>query len=153
MAQTLLVPIEKGEDFEATLMTPEMYAAHWPEISKELDRIPQFWTPWFTKEYLRTAPLHGMHIWNAGPPGKFHLIVYAQVFHYVAGTAYQIVFAFGNHLDKAIPILEATFERIAAQLDCDYFEIIGRDGWGRKLQDAKKIATIFRRDVPKFGVH
>lgn len=153
MAQTLITESVKEEGFEATLMTPEMYAAHWPQISMELDRIKRFWSPWFTKDYLRSAPLNGMHVWNAGPPGRFHIIVYAQVFPYISGTAYQLVFAFGNRLDQAIPILEATFERVATTFGCDYFEIIGREGWGRKLKGAKKVATVFRRDLPKFGVH
>lgn len=140
-------------EFRVELLTPEAYAHFWPMISKELDKIPQYWTHWWTKEFLRGAIFNGVQIWGVGTENAMNLVVYTQVVHYPALNLFQIVLALGNNLDKALPILEAMFEKIAHDQGCQQFEIIGRRGWGRKLKRCQEIATTFRRDVPQFGVH
>lgn len=149
MAQTLVTISES----KVVLLTPERYASFWPEISTQLDRIPQFWSPWWTKEFLRTAQYHNMQIWCAGSGDEVHLFVYSQILSYPAMNLFQIVLILGNNLDKHLPTLEALFEKVAHDADCQQFEVIGRSGWGRKLPHCQPIATVYRREIPQFGVH
>ena len=42
-------------EVEARRISPEEWAVHWPSVSRELDTIPQWWTPYWTKDFINHA--------------------------------------------------------------------------------------------------
>jgi hypothetical protein len=79
--------------------------------------------------------------------------MYTQVFNYVSTSVFQLMLVFGQGIDRMLPTIEAFFTKIAHDQGCTQFEVIGRRGWKRKFKGVKEIATVLRKDIPKFGVH
>lgn len=146
-----LSEVQIGE-FRAYVMSQEAYAHHWPKIAQQLDYVKQYWEPWWTKEFLRQCQVHGFTVWACGPEGEIRLFAWTQVVQMPAMSLFQIVLLLGNGLDRGLPALEACFEKAAKLCECEEFEILGRVGWEKKLR-AKRVASVFRRKVPKFMEH
>lgn len=144
-----------GEIVEVVRIGPEAYETWWPDISKQLDTVPQTWNKHWTKEALFEAGMRGVvQVWGFGLPKKINLIVYTQVVEYPASKILQVILAFGNSLDSCLPTLEATFERYAQVMECDRCEVFGRGGWERKLGGRfKRDGVILSCEVKKQGVH
>lgn len=141
--------------WEAERLSPEAFLSYWPMISQELDRIPHTWNTYWTKEFIRDAVMNGrFQIWGFGPPETVCLMVFTQVVYYPANMILEIILGFGNGLDDALPLIEATFERFAQEQNCTLCEIRnGRPGWSRKLDNFKCTGITLRRKVEKQGVH
>lgn len=135
------------------VLSLEAYAHYWPEVSDALDSIKFMWEPWFTKEFLRACQLHGVTIWGFGDGTKLEIIMYTQIYNYVSTTVFQLMLVFGQGLDRMLPTIEAFFTKVAHDQGCAQFEVIGRPGWERKFKGVKRVATVLRKDIPKFGVH
>ena len=112
--------------FEAWRISPESYSQYWPYIDKELDRVPHIWSSHWTKESLYEGGMSGkFQVWGFGAPGAINVIVYTQVAEFPAARILEIFLAFGNSLESALPVMEATFEKFAQVTECRICEIIG----------------------------
>jgi hypothetical protein len=139
---------------EARRIGPEEWIVYWPMISKELDTIPQWWAPYWTKEYINTNVLNGgWQAWGFGDIDKVNIIILTQVMMYPANRILQIMLAFGNSLDLCMPLMEATLERFAVETGSKFCEFIGRPGWESKFPRFKPVGIVFRCEVPTMGVH
>lgn len=148
MGQTLNV-----SDVQVSLMPEEAYVRFWPQIEVELDKIPHVWTPYFTKEYLRDVPLHQeLMVWCTVEKGAVMLVIFAQFIEIPRGKGLCFLLALGNGLDKALPQLDATFERLGHVMECDFVEIRGRRGWVRKVPGFKEDYVVASRQLRKFEV-
>jgi len=145
-----------AEALEMRRISPDEWTVHWPHTSESLDRIPQFWADYWTKEFINGAVLSGAwQAWGFGAKvGDINVIVLTQIVEFPANRFLQIPLAFGNHLDRCLPTIEATIERFAVEAKCDICEVIGREGWQKKLGPRfAKYAVVLKARVPKMGVH
>jgi hypothetical protein len=127
---------------------------YWPWIERELDTVSHTWYGHWTKESLRDLALCGQfQVWGFGPPNQIRIVVFTQLIHYPAGIVLQGFLSFGNSLDLALPIMEATFERFALETGCWRCEIVGRKSWGRKIGNLRLDYSVFSRQVEQQGVH
>lgn len=107
---------------------------YWPHITREMDRIPQVWDTWWTKEALLQQILcGGMQLWGVGPPNQLRLIAITQVNTYPANRILQIVLVLGNSLHESAPVLAATLQKFAHLQGCLIGEVVGRPGWEKFL--------------------
>ena len=140
--------------FEAYRIPSESYAKYWPQIEQALDRIPHIWASHWTKESLFECGMSGrFQVWGFGSPGLINVIIYTQIVEYPASRILQAFLAFGNSIDQAMPVIEATFEKFASIAACDACEVVGRKGWAKKLPGFKESRTIYRREASSHGVH
>jgi hypothetical protein len=141
-------------EVEARRIDPEEWNLHWPDISRELDTIPQYWAPYWTKDYMcANVMTGGWQAWGFGDVGSIRVIVLTQLIVYPASRVMQMMLGFGNSLDLVAPLIEATMERFAMEAECDYCEIVGREGWAKKFPRFKKVGVVLRCEVPTAGVH
>jgi hypothetical protein len=149
-----VVQVVRPHEFEASRLRSEDVKYYWPWIDRELDRIPQTWCGHWTKDSLYELTLNErFQLWGFGPPDKIQIFVFTQIVHYPANRILQAFLCFGNSLDDALPIIEATFERFAMETNCALFELSGRKGWERKLKNFRHDYTVLTRDVELRGVH
>jgi hypothetical protein len=144
-----------NEERESRRVQPEEWEVHWPHISESLDRIPQHWSDYWTKESIFEQVMRGeWQAWGFGTePDLLNVIVLTQLIDYPAGRVLQIVLAFGNHVEECLPVMEAVLERFAIVAGARWCEICGRTGWERKLPRFRRRGVILRAEVPKIGVH
>jgi hypothetical protein len=143
-----------SEPFEALRLRNEEIVYYWPWIDKELDRVPHIWSGHWTKDSLYELSMNDrFQLWGFGPKDEIRIFVFTQVIHFPANRILQAFLCFGNSLDEALPIIEATGERFAMETGCNMFEITGRKGWERKLKGFKCDYTVFTKIVPSQGVH
>jgi hypothetical protein len=146
---------EALNEVEALRVPPEVFCDEWwPNFEHELDRVPHLWDEQWTKESLKTAVEMGaVQVWSFGPPAETRVIVFTQLVEYPIGRVLQVFLAFGNGLDAVLPMIEATFEKLAMLSDCVFCEVIGRPGWERKLPRFKRVAVVLRCKIEQKGVH
>jgi hypothetical protein len=141
-------------EVEARRIYPDEWAIHWPAISRELDTIPQYWAPYWTKEYMSSNVISGgWQAWGFGDLGTIRVIVLTQLIIYPASRVMQLMLAFGNSLEAVAPLIEATMERFAMEAECQYVEIVGREGWAKWFPRFKRVGVVLRCKVPTMGVH
>lgn len=146
MGQTL-------EDYKTELMNVEAIDRYWPLIDKELDRVPQMWQPYYTKEFLREAALSGyFNVWGVGPSEEIHLVVFTRILEYPGAKVLRVFFAFGNHLAECLPSLTGALEKLANNTECDFCEIAGRIGWEKKVPGFKRSGVTLLRPLKQFRV-
>ncbi len=140
---------------ETRRISPEEWSIQWPNISESLDRIPQYWADYWTKEYINWCVVTGTwQAWGFGTESlQLNVIVLTNVVDFPANRFLQIPLAFGNHLEEMLPLIEATLERFAVEAECDICELVGRFGWERKLKRFKRRGVVLRCAVPNMGVH
>lgn len=140
----------QASEVKMALLTPPYFDFYWPKISEELDHIPHVWSQWWTKEALFTAVLERrMEVWAVGPKDMFTVILFTQVLNYPASRVLQVFLAFGRGIDEVLPTLDATLDRYASIQGCTSIEVIGRDGWEKKLQSVgfKPSSIVLSRPV------
>lgn len=141
-------------EVEARRISPEEWVVYWPNVSKELDTIPQWWEPYWTKDFINHAVLtQGWQAWGFGDLNTVNLIVFTQLITYPGAKVLQMVLAFGNSLAACAPLVEATLERFAVETRSQYAEIVGREGWVEYFPRFRKVAVVLRCEVPDMGVH
>jgi hypothetical protein len=144
------------EETEARRVWPHEWEAHWPHISTSLDGVMEYWKYHWTKKYIYDAVMRGeWQAWGFGKErGLLNVIVLTRVSQYPANMIMQIPLAFGNSLDKCLPLLEATLVRFAIANGCQYIEFVGRPGWERKVEsNLRKVGVLLRLDIEKQGIH
>jgi hypothetical protein len=122
----------------------------WPEISKELDTVPQIWADRWTKESIYQAVMmEHFQCWAAGDDSRIRVVMFTQVAVYPACNVLQVMIAFGNGIVKMLPSLDATMERFALACDCASIEIVGRPGWDKSLEPLgfKRTAVVVSRKL------
>lgn len=150
----LIVAHDKEFDVEARRLTPEAWSVYWPFITKELDTIPQWWEPYWTKDFINHAVMTGgWQAWGFGEYDKINVVVLTQIIMYPGGRILQMMLAFGNNLPMVAPLIDATLERFAVEAECPYAEIVGREGWVQYFPRFKKVAVVLRCEIPEMGVH
>lgn len=149
-----VVAVDSDFEVEARRISPEEWTIYWNEISRELDTIPQWWSPYWTKEFINAAVVSGgWQAWGFGDINKINVVVLTQIIMYPGSRVLQMMLAFGNSLAMCAPLIDATLERFAIEAHCPYAEIVGREGWVRYFPGFKKVAAVLRRDIPEMGVH
>jgi hypothetical protein len=140
--------------WEASRLRQEEIMFYWTWIDHELDRVQHIWCGHWTKDALRELAMNeNFQVWGFGPRDQIRVIVFTQLVSYPIGNILQIFLAFGNSLEEAIPIMEATFERFAMETECRACEIHGRFGWERKLKGFKREYVVLTRILRPQGVH
>lgn len=153
MVQTIAQGLASGSGAHVFRMSDEQYRFYWPNIERELDKVPHIWQPFFTKEYLRDIPLHQeLYVWEAGLEGALSVIIMGQFIQTPRGTGLSFRLALGNGIDACLPQLVATFEHLAQAMGCDFVEVSGREGWLRKLPGFKRDYTVMSRQLQNFKV-
>ena len=153
MVQVVTEAPFKGSGAHVFRLSDEQYRFYWPSIERELDKVPHIWQPWFTKEYLRDIPEHQeLYVWEAGIEGAMTIIIMGQFIRSPRGKGLSFKLALGNGLDAVMPQLEATFEHLAHTMECDYVEVVGREGWLRKLPGFKRDYTVMSKQLRNFRV-
>lgn len=144
----------EAESYTASRLKVSEITHLWPSITKELNRVPHIWTGRWTLDALYTLSVNErFQVWGFGPSEEFRVILFTQIIDYPAARVLQAFLCFGNKADAAIPIIEATLERFAIENECTLFELIGREGWKRKLKGFKCDAVVLTRVVKRQGVH
>ena len=139
---------------EARLIEPDEWMVYWPQISRELDRIPQYWQAYWTKDYICNSVVSGVwQAWSFGNSEYVTMFVLTQIIIYPAGRVLQIMLAFGNSLKSYVPLLEATFERLAVETSCQYCDLVGRPGWEKFFPRFRRVGVVLRCDVPNVRMH
>lgn len=134
-------------------MPEETYVRFWPQIEAELDKVPHTWEDFFTKDYLRDVPLHKeLMVWCTVEKGAVMIVIYAQFIEIPRGKGLSFRLAIGQGLDKALPQLEAEFERLGRVMECDFVMVCGRRGWLRKLRGFREDCTLMTKQLQKFKV-
>jgi len=142
------------QEVEARRIHSVEWTVYWPMVSQELDTIPQYWTDYWTKDFINGSVVNeSWQAWGFGKIGVVNVVVLSQILMYPASKVLQIMLAFGNSLDKCLPLMEATFERFAMETRCDVVEIVGRPGWEKKLPRFRRYAVVLRAEVQPQGVH
>jgi hypothetical protein len=151
----MMQEVEHGAvPYEASRLRTEEVVYYWPFIDIELDRVPHIWCGHWTKDSLYELTMNDrFQLWGFGPPDQIRVFVFTQIVHYPANRILQAFLCFGNSLDEALPIIEATFERFAMETECKLFEIMGRKGWERKLRGFKHDYAVMTKVMPSQGVH
>lgn len=141
-------------EVHVTLMPDDVYVRFWPLIEAELDKVSHLgWENRYTREYLRDVPLHReLMVWCSVEKGAVMTVIYAQFSQTPRGKGLCFVLALGQGLDKALPQLEATFEKFAHETECDYVEIWGRRGWLRKLTGFREDCVVMSKQLRNFTV-
>lgn len=143
-------------EFQVELMTPELVLQHWPDMAKELQRIPQFWDTWWTLDYLQEAILRSeMQCWAVGPRDCFFFVGISRVLVYPANRILSAVVGFGHSIELSLPVLIGTLQKYAATLGCTKLEVVGRPGWKQILREYgfKQTAVVLSADVPNTRTH
>jgi hypothetical protein len=149
-----MVQAVDGSGLQVSLMPDETYIRFWPQIEAELDKVPHIlWENRYTREYLRDVPLHReLMVWCSVENRAVMTVIFAQFTQTPRGKGLCFVLAIGQGLDKALLLLEATFERFAQETDCDYVEIYGRRGWLRKLNGFREDCVVMSKQLRNFKV-
>lgn len=118
----------------AMQMPVEEFSRCWPEIQREMDRVPHIWAPWWTKEALFHSILAGQfQIWAAGHDGSVRLFLVTQIVNYPACRVLNSILMLGNSLDASMDALHAALEQFARNEGCARMEVLARPGFERKL--------------------
>lgn len=134
---------------EGGILSHEDFQTHWPSIQKELDRNPGIWADYFTKQSIYDAVLKNtIQVWGFSEDGKIRMIVFTKLTEYPRGTVLHIMMILGNSLDRLLPQMEATLENFAHATGCIMCEIIGREGWVRKLSHRFKKRAVVMTAFP-----
>lgn len=142
------------ESCEGVLLSPQFIANHWKDMQKQLSLVPHIWRHHCTLESMFESLMTGhWTAWGFGPPGVIRVTVFSTIVGYPIGTILQLLIVFGNSIDTLLPVMEATFERVAQVNGCVGCEIYGRPGWERKLKNFRRVAVVLRREAKKEGVH
>ena len=141
-------------EFRGGIIPIDEIDEYWPHICGELDKHPELWNIYWTKEALYSHVMdRRFQVWAFGPPDLINVIVFTEIAVSPANRVLRIFIAFGNSLDQALPAMEATLERFARANDCAVCEIVGRPGWKRKIPRLREVASVLRFDVEKERVH
>lgn len=144
----------QSEDCVGVQLGPDFVLQNWSAMEKELLRVPHIWNTYWTVDSIREAILCGAwQAWGFGPEGVVRLTVITRVSGFPAGAVLQIILAWGNSLDILLPVMEATFERVAQVTGCGYCEFHGRPGWQKKLSGFERAGVVLRKKVEHRGVH
>lgn len=131
------------DDTVVEMLTPEKFELYWPSISKQLDYIPHVWSIWWTKDYIRQMVMQGLwQCWGVGDGMAITVVTFTQIVNFPANKVFQVILAFGEGIDKALPTLVASYEKFASGMGCTMAEVTGRPGWEAKLR-----AHGFRRQT------
>jgi hypothetical protein len=139
---------------EARLIEPDAWVTYWPNVSNELDKIKSMWETYWTKEYIYNSVMSGgWQAWGFGHGEYITMFVLTQIIIYPTGRVLQVMLAFGNSLKLYVPLMEATFERLAMETGCQYCDILGRPGWEHYFPRFKRVGVLMRCRVPNSRVH
>lgn len=118
----------------AMQMPPEEFVRYWPDIQREMDKVPHIWETWWTKEHIFHSVMCGQfQVWAAGHDGSVRMFLVTQIANYPAARILTSILMLGNSLDASIDALWAALEQFARQQECDRVEVVGRKGFERKL--------------------
>lgn len=138
------------------MLSPPYIDQYWPWIEAEMDKFPGAWAPWWTKEALFELVQRGdIDCWIAGEGTTVYVTVFTRVVKYPADKVLQGVFAFGTELDRYMDEIFATLENYAMITNCDRMEVVGREGWVRKLKKFgfKPVTTILSKTMTQRSVN
>jgi len=146
----------RPEDFEVCVLEGESFSAMWPQISEQLDLIKHVWWDRWTKEEIFCAVLQRrLQCWGIGPPSAHRLVVFSQILRFENVTTLQVMLAFGQSLELALPVLAATLEKFARSAGCGKIEVVGRAGWEKLLAPygMRLESVILSKRVSEMRVH
>lgn len=115
----------------------ENFVQFWPQIVRELDRIPQYWAPWWTKESLMQGVLAGrFQAWGIGTQTELKIMLLTQIVNYPAASVLYCFLMFGHDekLEEAFDALEPSLLRFANEAGCKLCEVQARPGFKRALK-------------------
>lgn len=137
-------------------LSPEAFESLWPEVETQLDLVPWIWERWWTKASIRSnVMLSVWHAWAFGTDNADRIIVFTQFAQFPTGLVFRAFLALGNNLDSCLPMILATFQRVARDAGCIEAEIMGRPGWERKMLGAgfKKTVVVLSMPLQHFELH
>ena len=119
----------------AALQVPlDVFEEVWPHISEHMDRVPELWVPWWTKEAIYNSIANGrFQLWAGGHGGRVRMWLVTQVAHYPAGNVLQGILVFGQEMDEYLDEFHVVLEKFARERNCFRMELSGRPGWSRKI--------------------
>jgi hypothetical protein len=155
LGETLTLPARvEPHRYEASRLRTEEILFYWPWIEVELNKIASVWCGHWTKEALREYAINErVQVWGFGPPDQIRIIAFTQLIDFPAGRVIQVFLCFGNSIDEAMPVIEATFERFAMETESKVCEILGRRGWLKKAPGFKEDYVVMSRVVEQQGMH
>lgn len=143
-------------DIEVHMLKGEKFESYWPQISHQLDYIPQFWATWWTKDSIREGVLAGrFQCWGVGNVREIKVVTFSQIATYPANKIFQVILAFGEGIDEALPALVATYEKFCFDTGCTIAEVTGRPGWAEKLSryGFRRQSMVLTRKLPKLEIN
>lgn len=134
------------------LLSPEIFASHWQSIERELDKHPEIWRDYYTKETLYEDIMEGeMQAWGFCEDEKIKIVVFTKIIDYPAVRSLQVLMALGNSLYRLFPYMEGLLERFALSQGCEMCEVIGRESWlkllGPRFKKRAVVMTAYGGDV------
>lgn len=141
--------------FDGGTLTPRGFEAQWPHIARVLDSHPEMWEDYHTKESLYNDVMSGaLQAWAFSEDEKIRVILFTRLIDYPAGRILQVMLGFGNSIDRLLPQIEATLENFGRTTGCKLCEVIGRDGWAKKLSHRfKKRAVVLLAPISEAAVN
>lgn len=124
-------------------LTPDGFIHHWVDIERELDKHPEIWADYHTKESLYEDAINRhIQVWAFSEDNKIRVVVFSRLVEYPAARVLHVMLALGNSIDRMLPQIEATLEQFAQTAGCSLCEIVGREGWERKLSHRFKRKAV-----------
>lgn len=146
--------------FETKLLLGDELTAYWPQIWRDMEKVPHIWQLYWTREAIEEEVFLGRaQVWAAGPRLEFGLqiraVVLTRVLTYPKGRFLEGMFMFGNSLEEALPVLHATFQKFAMMQQCQNMLVQGREGWGAALKPLgfERISSTYVSAVPDVRIN
>lgn len=119
---------------EVSLLTFEEIMFHWPDIRVALAETPEIYE-YYTDDYLfeKLRDNH-MQMWAVVEEEVIVFLMLTQILVFPRARILQIVWGFGEGMNRYFGHLEGIVQRFAAVHGCKRIEIVGREGWVRRTR-------------------
>jgi len=144
-----LWPREEREGKRSLFLLNEQQIHHyWGDLEKELSRT-RMYDHWRPEQILEQLINGAMQCW-ALSNGEIQLILISDILVYSNGSrSLRFVGCVGRELDAYLPLIRSSFAKVTKRLECGRVEVVGREGWARKLKGLgfKHLYTVVYFDL------
>jgi len=120
-------------------LSVEQVRENWGEIKNRLSEDPRFQRYFSIESFVEDVSKHYVQVWTAGKD----LLILTRIDTYPSGVrSLRVLWAAGSGLNHLLPTIVDVFRRFAQQNQCDDVELMGREGWSRKLRKLVSVREI-----------
>lgn len=124
----------KQGEFQVILLDPEGVERHWKFISLMLRRHPDTWDRGQSLPSIRLMLDHNqMKAWLVVRKNVLHMVFFTIEAEFPTCKSLQVVVGIGRDVDEYLGTILSALESWAHRIGCKWVEIIGREGWKKKV--------------------